>query len=76
MGPPRPSEAAGAWVEGLARRYGECGIEETFKNFSDPSSSQYIPWDLSETSLAAAAAAAAVERVKEEPSQTVYESFS
>ncbi|PHJ25494.1 ribosome biogenesis gtpase der protein [Cystoisospora suis] len=62
MGPPRPSEAAGAWVEGLARRYGECGIEETFKKFSDPSSSQYIPWDLSETSLAAAAATAAVER--------------
>ncbi|CBZ52402.1 putative small GTP-binding protein [Neospora caninum Liverpool] len=62
MHPPRPSDAAGAWIEGMARRYGECGIEETFKHFSDPNSPQYIPWDLSQTSLAAAAATAAVER--------------
>nr|PIL99675.1 ribosome biogenesis GTPase Der protein [Toxoplasma gondii COUG] len=62
MHPPRPSAAAGAWLEGMARRYGECGIEETFKHFTDPTSPQYIPWDLSQTSLAAAAATAAVER--------------
>ncbi|PFH34583.1 ribosome biogenesis GTPase Der protein [Besnoitia besnoiti] len=60
--PPRPSEAAGAWIEGLARRYGECGIEETYKHFTNPDSPQYISWDLSDTSLALAAAEAAVER--------------
>lgn len=81
---PRPSEAAAAWVEGLARRYGKCGIEETFKKFSDPSTPQFIPWDLSETSLAAAAAAAAVERVRKKlllaslyvlPEKVVWRSF-